>query len=87
MAGYVNTVRAIVCSELPVGEASNFCDFFKTDLISSVIELNFWFFYMCFILRMNLPNLCPNMNHFDAVDFSECHSEEVISFFWRSVYF
>ena len=26
------------------------------------------------------------MNHFDEVDFSECHSEEVISFFWRSVY-
>ena len=26
------------------------------------------------------------MNHFDAVDFSEYHSEEVISFFWRSVY-
>ena len=26
------------------------------------------------------------MNHFDAVDFSECHSEEVISFFSRSVY-
>ena len=26
------------------------------------------------------------MNHFDAVDFSECHFEEVISFFWRSVY-
>ena len=26
------------------------------------------------------------MNHFDAADFSECHSEEVISFFWRSVY-
>ena len=32
---------------------------------------------MC-LLRMNIPNLCPNMNHFDAVDFSECHSEEVI---------
>ena len=28
-------------------------------------------------LRINLPNLCPNMNHFDAVG----HSEEVISFF------
>ena len=42
-------------------------------------------FKMC-LLRINLPNLCPNMNHFDAVDFSECHSEEVISFFWRSVY-
>ena len=33
---------------------------------------------MC-LLRINLPNLCPNMNHFDAVDFSECHSEKVIS--------
>ena len=40
---------------------------------------------MC-ILKINLPNLCPNMNHFDAMDFSECHSEEVISFFWCSVY-
>ena len=29
MAGYVNTVRAIVCSELPAREASNFCDFWK----------------------------------------------------------
>ena len=42
-------------------------------------------FLLCF-LRINLPNLCPNMNPFDAVDFSECHSEEVISFFGRSVY-
>ena len=39
---------------------------------------------MC-LLRINLPNLWPNRNHFDAVDFTECHSEEVISFFWRSV--
>ena len=30
--------------------------------------------------------MCPNMNHFDAVHFRECHSEEMISFFWRSVY-
>ena len=30
--------------------------------------------------------MCPNMNQFDPADFSECHSEEVISFFWRSVY-
>ena len=43
------------------------------------------FFGMC-LLRINLPNLCPNMNHFDAADFCECHSEEVISFFWHSVY-
>ena len=26
------------------------------------------------------------MINFDMVDFSERHSEEVISFFWRSVY-
>ena len=26
------------------------------------------------------------MNNFDAVDFSECHSEDVIGLFWRSVY-
>ena len=32
---------------------------------------------MC-LLRINLPNLCLNMNHFDAADFSECHSEEVM---------
>ena len=38
---------------------------------------------MC-LLRMNLPNMCPNITHVDALDFSEWHSEEVISFFWRS---
>ena len=42
-------------------------------------------FLMC-ILRINLPNLCPNMIHVDALDFSGWHSKEVISFFWRSVY-
>ena len=43
---------------------------------------------MC-LLRINLPNLCPNMNHFDAVDFSECHSEEDLVMFLLtlSVYF
>ena len=65
--------------------------FLKTDLLRfhPIYLLLDWikllFFYMC-LLRINLPNICPNMNHFDAVDFSECHSEEVISFFWRSVY-
>ena len=88
MASYVNAVRAIVCFELPAREASSFCDFWKLTscdfiaFISSLIVVDF--LKMC-LLRINLPNLCPNMNHFDAVDFSECHSEEVISFFWRSV--
>ena len=40
---------------------------------------------MC-LLRINLPNLCPNMNNFDAVDFSECHSEEVMFLLTLSVY-
>ena len=44
------------------------------------------FFSMC-LLRINLPNLCANMIHVDALDFSGWHSKEVISFFWRSVYF
>ena len=33
-----------------------------------------------------MANLSPNMIYFDAVDFSECRYEEVISFFWFSVY-
>ena len=90
MAGCVNAVRAIiVCFELPAREASSYCDFWKLTscnfitFISSFIGVKFNFFFMS-LLRINLPNLCPNMNHFDAVDFSECDSEEVISFFWRS---
>ena len=40
---------------------------------------------MCFI-RNNIAYQCPNMIHFNVVDFSEHHTEEMISFFWRSVY-
>ena len=40
---------------------------------------------MCVIRRI-IAYLCLNMINFDAVDFSERRSEEVISFFWRSVY-
>ena len=36
-------------------------------------------------LRSIKAYLCPNINS-NAVDFSERHSKEVISFFWRSVY-
>ena len=31
--------------------------------------------------------LCPNIINFVSVDFSERRPEEVISFFWRSVYY
>ena len=80
-----------VCFELPTREASSFCDFWKLTscdfiaFISSLIEVNFIFLDVL-IKDKFTPNLCPNMNHFDAVDFSECYSEEVISFFLRSVY-
>ena len=43
------------------------------------------FFEMC-LVRSTIAKLCRNMIHFDALGFSECRSEEVISFFWRSVY-
>ena len=91
MAGCVNAVRAIVCFELPARKASSFCDFWKLTscdfiaFISTFLEVNF-FFVVVLIKEKFKHNLCPNMNHFDATDFSECHSEEVISFFWRSVY-
>ena len=52
MAGYINTVRAIVCSKLPAQEASNFCDIWKLTscdfiaFISSLMELNFSFLHV-----------------------------------------
>ena len=32
-----------------------------------------------------MPNLCPNMIHVDALDFSECRSEEVMFLLTLSV--
>ena len=43
------------------------------------------FFLMC--LLRTILYLCPNMIHFDAVDFSECRSEEVMFLLTLSVYF
>ena len=40
---------------------------------------------MCF-MRRTIAYLCLNMIHCDAVVFSEHHFEEVIRFFWHSVY-
>ena len=76
----------------PSWRGEQFLWFFKIDILrfhriylhSDWNKLLF-VFYIC-LLRTNLPNLCPNMIHVDALDFSECHSEEVVSFFWCSVY-
>ena len=43
--------------------------------------------FQIFLLRSIEAYLCPNIINFDGVDFSEGRPEEVISFFWRSVYF
>ena len=40
-----------------------------------------------FYRKSTVANLCPNMINFDEVINSECRSEEVIDFFWLSVYF
>ena len=40
---------------------------------------------MC-LVRSIFANLCPIMIHLNALDFNVCRFEEVISFFWRSVY-
>ena len=51
MAGYINTVRAIVCFELPAREASRFCDFFFIDhLRIHRIYLLFDWSKLCFFL-------------------------------------
>ena len=44
-------------------------------------------FLQIFLLRSIKAYLCSNIIDFDSVDFSEHRPEEVISFFWRSVYF
>ena len=42
--------------------------------------------FQIFLLRSIIAYLCPNIINFDIVHFSERRPEEVISFFWRSVY-
>ena len=42
--------------------------------------------FQIFLLRIK-AYLCQNMIKFDSLDFSEHRPEEVISFFWRSVYY
>ena len=42
--------------------------------------------FQIFLLRSIKAYLCPNIIHFDSMDFSGRRPEEVISFFWRSVY-
>ena len=89
IAGYVTPVPAFLCGKLPGRKASSLCDFWKLTLLrfhpffSFLTQVNPFFLQMC-LIKITLANLCRNMINFDAVDFSECCSEEVL--FWRSVY-
>ena len=56
-----------------------------TTFLSFLTRENLVFFRL-FLLRSIIAYLCPNIINFDNVDFSERRPEEVISFFWRSVY-
>ena len=90
--GYVTAILAIVHPKLSAREASSFCDLWKmtscdfTLFYYFLTQSNICFFEMC-LVRTTIANLCPIMIHFNALDFNECRSEEVISFFWRSVYY
>ena len=42
--------------------------------------------YLCALIRSSVAYLCPIMNNTMQWISSECRSEEVISFFWRSEY-
>ena len=82
MVGYVTAVMALFCCEFPAREASSFCDFYKMTSCDFTAFFSFLTQANLLLIKDNfLPNLCPNMNHFNALDFSECRSDEVIHFF------
>ena len=70
--------------------ASSFCDFWKVTCFSPFWQKQPFNFsdvrHRENLIYISIAYLCLNMINFDAVDFSERRSEEVISFFWRSVY-
>ena len=83
---------AFVRAELRGQETSSFCDFFKVTSCNFTPFHSFWLnqtfvFWnvLCKEYYSRLAKLCPKMIHVDALDFKEYRSEEVISFFWRSV--
>ena len=87
---YVIALYGIVCSAPWSRELSSFCDFFLLKYDTEHVDLiALFFFFKPFVFQMCLirsrPTVVyqyPNMINFDAVDFSECRSEEVISVFF-----
>ena len=54
---------------------------FRDQTVFSPFEARIYCVFLIFLLRSTKAYLCPNMIHFDAMDFSERRPEEVISFF------
>ena len=88
---------SIVCCpwRAPCPGGEQFLWFLKIHLLRFQFQYQFLLFFylskrlvfeMCLVhVRSNIANLCPIMSHFNVLDLSKCCSEEVISFFWRSV--
>ena len=72
--------------------ASSICDFLKMTFLTWFNHIFLLFaarkscVFQIFLLRSIKTYLCANIINFDNVDFSGRRPEEVISFFWRSVY-
>ena len=71
--------------------SEQFLQFSKNDLlwfnlIFLIFDMRKSCVFQIFLSRRIKAYLCPNIINFDSVDFSERRPEEVISFFWRSVY-
>ena len=92
IAGYVHAVSAL-CRQLrtPSPRGKQFLWFLKIDLLRfhRIYLLFDWsnllFFQMC-LLRINLPNICVQIWIILMQWISVNVTEEVISFFWHSMY-
>ena len=90
-AGHCNRRTGYCPLRAPCPGGEQFLWVLKNDLLRFHLILFFFDlrkrkkFQMC-LVRSIIANLCPIMTYFNALDFNVRRSEEVISFFWRSVY-
>ena len=89
MVGHVTAITAFVCGVHQNHYRQAVSVIFFYDVISlhfsPLKQANRFIYFLMCILRSTMAYLCPNMFNFDVVDFSECRSEEIISFLKLSV--
>ena len=89
--GLCNRRTGYCLCRAPCPGGEQFLWFLKNDLLRFRLIFLFLdsskhlFLEMC-LVRSIIVNLRPIMIHVNALEFNGCRSEEVISFFWRSVY-